>query len=135
MEAIQKAFRQDIPQAFIEVLNIFLKHRYNVQKYGPPTWRKLVEAVDNPAGGNNHALAKKIAENHPVNKGGGNDHAQVTKHHPSAPQETPVDETTNAMVETSVVRPKGSWQLSDVCQSMYMITLIICMDTPLHASL
>jgi hypothetical protein len=70
IEAVQKAFRQDIPQAFTEVLQIFLKHRYNIQEYGPPTWRKLVEAVDSPAGGNNHALAKKIAEHHPVNKGG-----------------------------------------------------------------
>lgn len=66
MDAVQKAFRQDIPQAFTEVLRIFLKHRYNIDKYGPPTWRRLVEAVDNPAGGNSHALAKTIAENHPV---------------------------------------------------------------------
>ena len=105
MDAVQKAFRQDIPQAFTEVLKIFLKHRYNVEKYGPPTWRKLVEAVDSPAGGNNHALAKKIAEHHPVNKGGGNVQPQVTKYHPLAPEETLVDETT----ETSVDRPKGNW--------------------------
>ena len=108
MNTVQKAFQQDIPQAFIEVLQIFLKHRYNVEKYGPPTWRKLVEAVDSPAGGNDHSLAKKIAKVHPVNKGGGNDQPQVTKHHSSAPQETPVGETTKAMVETSANRPKGS---------------------------
>jgi hypothetical protein len=79
MNAVQKAFRQDIPQAFIEVLQIFLKHRYNIQEYGPPTWRKLVEAVDSPAGGNNHALAKKIAEHHPVNEGGGNDQPKMAE--------------------------------------------------------
>ena len=105
MDAIQRAFRQDIPQAFTEVLKVFLKHRYNVEKYGPPTWRKLVEAVDSPAGGNNHALAKKIAEHHPVNKGRGNDQAQATKYHSLALEETLVDETT----ETSVDRPKGNW--------------------------
>ena len=99
MDAVQKAFRQDIPQTFTEVLKIFLEHRYNIQKYGPPTWRKLVEAVDSPAGGNNHVLAKKIAEHHPVNKGRGNDQVQVTKQ-PLAPEETPVSKTTNVMVET-----------------------------------
>ena len=106
MNAVQKAFRQDIPQAFIEVLQIFLRHRYKVEKYGPPTWRKVVEAVDNPAGGNNHALAKKIAEDHPVNKGD-----QITKYHPSTPEETPVDETTNVMVNTSAKRQKGNLAL------------------------
>ena len=105
MDAIQKAFRQDIPQAFTEVLKIFLKHRY-VEKYGPPTWRKLVKAVDSPAGGNNHALAKKIAERHPVNKGGGNDQPQVTTRHPSARQETPIGETT---IEARVDHFKGNW--------------------------
>ena len=112
MDAIQRAFRQDIPQAFTEVLKVFLKHRYNVKKYGPPTWRKLVEAVDSPAGGNNHALAKKLAEHHPVNKGGGNDQPQVTKYHPSVPEETPVGEATKAMVESSANLPEGSCQLS-----------------------
>ena len=100
MNAVQKAFRQDIPRAFIEVLQIFLRHRYNVENYGPPTWRKLVEAVDSPAGGNNHALAKKIAKNHPVNKGGENDQPQVTVNYPLESEETPVDETTKAMLES-----------------------------------
>ena len=113
MDAVQKAFRQDIPQAFTEVLKIFLKHRYNVEKYGPPTWRKLVEAVDSPAGGNNHALAKKIAKDHPVNKDRGKDQPQVTKHYPSVPEETPVGETTKVMVESSANCPEGSCQLSD----------------------
>ena len=109
MDAVQNAFRQDIPRAFMEVLQIFLKHRYNIEKYGPPTWRKLVEAVDSPAGGNNHALAKKITKGHPVNKGRGNDQPKVTKSHPSVPEETPVDETTNVIIETRVNCPKGSW--------------------------
>ena len=66
MEAIQKAFQLDIAQAFTTVLIRWLRHSYDVKRYGPPTWRRLVEAVDSPAGGNNHALAKTIAENHPV---------------------------------------------------------------------
>ena len=64
MDAIKRAYQLDIPQAFTEVLRVWLRHRYNVEKYGPPTWCGLVEAVDSPAGGNNHALAKTIAEHH-----------------------------------------------------------------------
>ena len=66
LEAIRTAFSTNINQAFIEVLLVWLKRRYSAEKYGPPTWRKLVEAVDNPAAGNNHALAKTIAEHHPM---------------------------------------------------------------------
>ena len=29
--------------------------------FGKPTWKRLVEAVEDRAGGNNHALAQKIA--------------------------------------------------------------------------
>ena len=117
MNIVQETFRQDVPRAFMEVLQIFLKHRYNVEKYGPPTWRKLVEAVDSPAGGNDHALAKKIAEQHHYSASKDD---QITKYHPSVPEETPVGETTNTMVETSAIRPKGIhiWQLlllSSVC--------------------
>ena len=107
MDAIQKAFRQDITQAFIEVLQIFLKHRYNIQEHGPPTWRKLVEAVDSRAGGNNHSLAKKIAKHHPINMGRGKDQPQVTISHPLAPEEIPVSEMANVVIGTmaSVDRP------------------------------
>ena len=48
-------------RALSGVLQAWLKQNYNTEKHGPPTWRKLVEAVDSPAGGNNHALAKAIA--------------------------------------------------------------------------
>ena len=66
MDVVKKEFQHDIVQAFTEVLRIWLRHRYNVEKYGAPTWRRLVEAVDNPAGGNNHALAKIVAQHYPV---------------------------------------------------------------------
>ena len=66
LEAIRTAFYQNISQAFTEVLLVWLKHRYNVEKHGPPTWQRLVEAVDSPAGGNNHAVAKTIASRHPT---------------------------------------------------------------------
>ena len=124
MDAVQKAFRQDIPQACIEVLKVFLKHRYDVEKYGPPTWRKLVEAVDSPAGGNNHSLAKKLAEHHPVNERRGNDQPQVTRHHLSAPDEIPaaIGETTKT--STSASHPEGGWQFNGVCIHTYSIIII-----------
>ena len=45
-------------------LGKWLKKGYNVEKRGPPTWKKVVEAVAHPAGGKDPAYAKKIAHNH-----------------------------------------------------------------------
>ena len=42
----------------------WLQKGYNYQKFGCPSWRILVEAVDDPAGGNNSALAETIAKKH-----------------------------------------------------------------------
>ena len=52
-------------QALEEVILLWLDKKYNVEKFGKPTWRMLVEAVDRKRGGNNHELAKKIATKHP----------------------------------------------------------------------
>ena len=65
LEAIQKSFPQDVDQALCEVLKLWLKNKYDVEKYGPPSWRVLVKAVDNPAGGNNSGLARKLVQQHP----------------------------------------------------------------------
>ena len=66
LDKIRKGFPQDVDQAFIEMLLVWLRKSYNVEKHGPPTWRRLVEAVDSPAGGNDHALAEIIATHHPT---------------------------------------------------------------------
>ena len=58
--------KEEPNRALSNVLQVWLKQNYNTDKHGLPTWRKLVEAVDNPAGGNNHALAKAIASEHPI---------------------------------------------------------------------
>ena len=42
----------------------WLNRNYNVKKFGEPTWRWLVEAVGDPVGGANMALAKDVARNH-----------------------------------------------------------------------
>ena len=66
LDAIWKGFSQNIDQAFIEVLLVWLRQCYNIERFGFPTWQGLVKAVDSPAGGNNHELAKFIASNHLV---------------------------------------------------------------------
>ena len=48
-----------------EVVVKWLQKSYNYQKFGSPTWRMLVEAVGDPAGGNNVTLAETIAKKHP----------------------------------------------------------------------
>ena len=48
----------NLEQALNDVVLKWLRGR------SPRTWRALVEAVDSPAGGNNHALAVTIAHRH-----------------------------------------------------------------------
>ena len=55
----------DIGTALTEVVLAWLQQKYNTARFGLPTWRKLVEAVDSEAGGNDHTLAKEIAAHHP----------------------------------------------------------------------
>ena len=43
----------------------WLQKGYDYHRYGPPTWRMLVESVGDPVGGNNCALAEAIAKKHP----------------------------------------------------------------------
>lgn len=105
METIKRSFQQDIPGAFTEVLVVWLQHRYNWEKYGLPTWRRLVEAVNSPAGGNNHALAKTIAQHlKEADNPTGSSHAlaeKVVEHHLSGAdcKKKPSSESTHAMAK------------------------------------
>ena len=47
------------------VIVLWLQREYDVEQYGPPSWRALVEAVADPAGGNDTDLAESIAEKYP----------------------------------------------------------------------
>ena len=47
-----------------EMLVTWLQKNYNVERFGEPIWVKLVEAVNNQAGGGNPSLAKEIARKH-----------------------------------------------------------------------
>ena len=43
-----------------EMLSLWLKKGYDVEKYEEPTWQKLSEAVRHPAGGNSPIVADSI---------------------------------------------------------------------------
>ena len=47
-----------------EVIVRWLRKVHNVECYGPPTWKTLVKAVADEAGGENPALAEQIANRH-----------------------------------------------------------------------
>ena len=68
LDAIRRDPGCDAKQALNDVLLLWLRQNYPVDKYGLPTWRLLVKAVDNTSGGNDHALAKTIAEKYPAGK-------------------------------------------------------------------
>ena len=66
LDEIEEKFDSDHSKALRKVVGAWLQQRYDVPSFGPPTWRMLVEAIDNPAGGNDHQLAEKIALDHPA---------------------------------------------------------------------
>ena len=70
LDAIRVEDPQNVDQKFTDVILRWLRQHYDVARFGGPTWRRLVEAVDSPAGGNNHALAVNIALKHPVKQPG-----------------------------------------------------------------
>ena len=51
-------------EAMAKVIDNWLQMDYDVEEFGPPTWKALVEAVEAPDGGNNSALAEEIAVQH-----------------------------------------------------------------------
>ena len=65
LDAIRTRESLDITQALYEVVSTWLRKDYNVERFGPPSWKRLVEAVRSPAGGSNPALADQIVAKHP----------------------------------------------------------------------
>ena len=67
-EAIRKETKgDDCKRCLRMVLTKWLQKSYNYERCGHPTWKMLVEAVDDPAGGNNTTLAETIAKKHTGN--------------------------------------------------------------------
>ena len=46
------------------VLTVWLRGSYNMERFGLPSWRMLLNAVAHPAAGDNPALAQEIARKH-----------------------------------------------------------------------
>ena len=63
--AIEVAHPRNPHNCLRAVVVKWLQKGYNYQRFGSPTWRMLVNAVSDPAGGNNCALAETIAKKHP----------------------------------------------------------------------
>jgi len=61
---IEAKYSNDPCQCLDLMVYEWLNRNYNVGKFGEPTWQKLVEAVSNPAGGANTAVARDIAGKH-----------------------------------------------------------------------
>ena len=63
LDAIQKQ-GDSLPDCLRQMLTTWLRRNYAVERFGEPTWVKLVEAVQHPAGGGNLSLATEIARRH-----------------------------------------------------------------------
>lgn len=65
LEEIESAHWRFPHEALEKAISQWLKKAYDTQKYGVPSWQKLVAAIACEAGGNNPAAAKIIALEHP----------------------------------------------------------------------
>ena len=72
----------DLTKALTEVLLTWLRRQYNVEKYGHPTWQRLREAVDSPSGGDNPALAEKIAKKYLISGMSHHSNLSLSPSHP-----------------------------------------------------
>ena len=61
LDSIQANNSSDPTTCLTLMVTEWLRRNYNVEKFGEPTWQRLVEAVGHPAGGADMALAMNIA--------------------------------------------------------------------------
>ena len=57
-------YSTNLDQALNDVLLLWLRQEYNTLRFGEPSWRVLVKAVEDQSGLNSHLLAKEIALTH-----------------------------------------------------------------------
>jgi hypothetical protein len=65
LDAVKIQYSQNVEQALIEVLKLWLRQSYPTSKTSPPTWQSLVKAVARSSGANYYRLAMDIASHHP----------------------------------------------------------------------
>ena len=61
LDVVRTQQNHNFDSALNDVLLLWLRQGYNTKKFGRPTWRMLVKAVE---GINDHALAEKLAQRH-----------------------------------------------------------------------
>ena len=66
LDCIQAKNSVDPSTCLTSMLTEWLNRNYNVKRFGEPTWQRLEEAVGDPAGGENMALATDLASRHKV---------------------------------------------------------------------
>ena len=64
LDRIEAGNSGDPTACLTSMVTEWLKRKYHVNRFGEPTWKQLVEAVGDPAGGNNKKLARNIARRH-----------------------------------------------------------------------
>ena len=62
LDTIGSRHPDNITECLRDTLHAWLQQRYDVAKFGPPTWNMLSKAVEQRAGGNNPALAKTLTK-------------------------------------------------------------------------
>ena len=61
LDRIEKERQNDVKTCLSEMVTEWLNQSYNTERFGLPSWKMLVEAVAHRNGGNNNALAVRIA--------------------------------------------------------------------------
>ena len=64
LDTISSKNHIDPTECLRDMLLAWLQQRYDFKKFGPPSWRMLCQAISKSAGGNNPALASKLAKLH-----------------------------------------------------------------------
>ena len=64
LDTISSKNHTDPTECLKDMLLTWLQQCYDIDKFGPPSWRMLCQAISKPVGGNNPALGRKIAERH-----------------------------------------------------------------------
>ena len=64
LDIIASKHPNDIQECLRDTLLAWLLQRYDVQRFGSPSWSSLSKAIESRAGANNPALAKRLTIKH-----------------------------------------------------------------------
>lgn len=64
LDLIEKKHPNEVELCLLESIKHWLQCDFDIEEHELPSWRSLVAAIDHSAGGQNHVLAKKLAQDH-----------------------------------------------------------------------